>query len=123
MDIEGDEIGILYNVSLSTLYKFKVIIIEFHNFLSLEENLCLKIYNQIFDKILKTHDIIHIHSNNDCITRNINDVQISDIYEITFINKKELKYKKKIKNSLPHRLDFPNDPNTHEVFVPEIFYK
>ena len=123
MDIEGSEIEVLYNVSLEYLDRFKIIIIEFHNFHDIFTHLGLKIYNNLFDKILKTHNIVHIHPNNYSGTVNFLNNKISELYEITFINKKDCKYVKKIDYSLPHKLDHRCVPSLPEIKCPEIFYK
>ena len=123
MDIEGSEIEVLYNVSLECLDRFKIIIIEFHHFHDIFTPLGLKIYNDLFDKILKTHNIIHIHPNNFLRTVNFLNNKISRLYEITFINKKDCKYVKKIDYSLPHKLDHRCVPSLPEIKCPEIFYK
>jgi hypothetical protein len=123
MDIEGSEIEVLYNVSLECLDRFKIIIIEFHNFHDIFTHLGLKIYNNLFDKILKTHNIVHIHPNNYSGTVNFLNNKISELYEITFINKKDCKYVKKIDYNLPHKLDHRCDPSLPEIKCPEIFYK
>ena len=90
MDIEGSEIEVLYNASLECLDRFKIIIIEFHNFHDIFTHLGLKIYTNIFDTILKTHKIVHIHPNNNSEIVNFLNNKISELYEITFINKKRL---------------------------------
>jgi hypothetical protein len=123
MDIEGCEIEILYNVSLECLDRFKIILIEFHHFNEIFKSVGLKIYNDLFDKILKTHNIVHIHPNNYSNTINFFNNKISELYEITFINKKDCKYIKKIDYNLPHKLDHRCDPSLIDVKCPEIFYK
>jgi hypothetical protein len=123
MDIEGSEIGVLYNVSLECLDRFKIIIIEFHHFHEIFKHFGLEIYNNLFDKILKTHNVIHIHPNNNSQTVNFLNNKISELYEITFINKKDCKYVKKIDYNLPHKLDHRCNLSLPEIKCPEIFYK
>jgi hypothetical protein len=123
MDIEGSEIEVLYNISQECLDRFKIIIIEFHHFVEIFTSLGLKIYNDIFNKILKTHNIVHIHPNNFSYTLDFLNNKISGLYEITFINKKDCKYVKKIKYNLPHKLDSKNFPSLIDIKCPEIFYK
>lgn len=124
MDIDDSEIDVLYNVSVECLDIFKIIIIEFHNFHDIFTGLGLKIYNNLFDKILKTHHIVHIHANNSYQeTINFLNNKISNLYEITFINKKDCKYVKKINYRLPHKLDRRCNPSLPEINCPEIFYK
>ena len=122
MDIEGSEIECLYNTSINCLDRFKIIIIEFHHFHYILNHLGLKIYNDLFDKILKTHHIVHIHPNNVGPTLNICSNEITNGYEITFINKKDCKYVKKINYSLPHKYDYKNVSSLPDVKCAKIFY-
>jgi hypothetical protein len=122
MDIEGSEIECLYNSSINCLDRFKIIIIEFHHFHYILNYLGLKIYNDLFDKILKTHHIVHIHPNNVGPTLNICNNEITNGYEITFINKKDCKYVKKINYSFPHKYDYKNVSSLPDVKCPKIFY-
>ena len=123
MDIEGSEIGILYNVNMKILDRFKCIIVEFHNFHSILNFFGLRIYSDIFDKLLKTHYIVHIHPNNDSYNLIINKNNIPDTLEFTFINKKNVKHTKNISYALPHPLDKKNVENIRDIKCPEIFYK
>lgn len=124
MDVEGAEIETLYSTSIDTLDRFKIIIIEFHHFFEIVTPMGLRVYNDIFDKLLINHCIVHIHANNqDGITLNINNNKISNGYNFTFINKKDCKFIKKINYELPHKLDFKSNPDLLEIKVPKIFYK
>ena len=123
MDIEGSEIEVLYQTDSNLLERFKCIVIEFHNFNEIINELGLKIYSDIFDKILKTHFIVHIHPNNNSNISIINNNKIPSVLEITFINKKINKHVKKITYNLPHELDMDCVQNRPHIKCPEIFYK
>ena len=103
--------------------KENLIIFLTHHFNEIFKSVGLKIYSDLFDKILKTHNIVHIHPNNYSNTINFFNNKISELYEITFINKKDCKYIKKIDYNLPHKLDHRCDPSLPEIKCPEIFYK
>ena len=122
MDIEGSEIKVLYQASEPLLKRFKCIIIEFHNFSDLINNIGINIYLEIFEKLLRTHYIVHIHPNNVIKPILINGVLIPNYMEFTFINKNIIKHKKKIRYDLPHPLDYKNIPKNHDVKCPKIFY-
>ena len=123
MDIEGSEIEVLYKSDINFLERFKCIIIEFHHFTEIINLLGLKIYSDIFNKILKTHYICHIHPNNSAGSTFINGTKIPDVLEITFINKKIAKYVKKIEYNLPHELDRNCVKNNRPIECPKLFYK
>ena len=105
------------------LKRFKCIVIEFHNFHDIINPIALKIYSSIFNKILKTHFIVHMHPNNISRVLTINKNNISNLYEITFINKKVAKYIKKINYEMPHKLDEKCCSDLDEIKCPKIFYK
>jgi hypothetical protein len=123
MDIEGSEISLINHTNRNILKMFKIMIIEFHYFQSLAlERGCI-IYEKVFSKILKDFVICHIHPNNCCGFSKINQYKIPNVMEFTFINKELVKYKKKIKNKLPHKFDFKCTPNKKDIKLPIYFYK
>ena len=123
MDIEGDEIGVLINTPENILNRFKILIIEFHDFDYLGSNLGLKIYNQTFKKILNKFIICHIHPNNCCGYSFIHQYKIPRTMEFTFIRKDLIKNKTEIKYELPHVLDFKNVEIKNDIILPNFFYK
>jgi hypothetical protein len=123
MDIEGSELEVLNATNKAILDRFKCIIIEFHNFHEILNPIGLKIYSNVLNKILKTHHIVHVHPNNNSRILNINNKDIANIYEITFINKKITRYIKKINYNLPHKLDKKCNLDFSEIKCPKVFYK
>jgi hypothetical protein len=113
MDIEGGEYPWLLSLDLSTLQKFKQITMEFHGIsdnnwgtTSLDKVKC-------FEKLNKTHYIIHAHGNNgDTITDNI-----PDVIELTFLRKDCLEEPVLFNTmKLPAKgLDFPNSKYFNEI--------
>lgn len=123
MDIEGDEIAILLDIKEHIIKKFKIMIIEFHNFEFIGNKLSIKIYKQVFEKILKNFDIAHIHPNNCCGFKRVFKYKIPRVMEITFLRKDISKFRKKIKNKLPHTLDFKCVNHKKDISLPNYFYK
>jgi hypothetical protein len=123
MDIEGDEVPILLDVKEQIIKKFKIMIIEFHDFEYIGNKFSLKIYQQLFKKILKNFDIAHIHPNNCCGFIKIFKYKIPNVMEITFLRKDISKFKKKIKKKLPHALDFKCVNYNKDINLPNYFYK
>jgi GTPase involved in cell partitioning and DNA repair len=123
MDIEGSEIKVINHTSRDIIKKFKIMVIEFHYFQSLALEQGCKIYEKVFSKILKDFVICHIHPNNCCGFSKINQYEVPNVMEFTFINKELVKYKKKIKNKLPHKFDFKCTPNKEDIKLPIYFYK
>jgi len=123
MDIEGSEIETLLSLSEETLKKFKVLVVEFHNFKDLHNLSYLKLYYSVFKKILKFFTIVHIHPNNFGQVVNLNNLKIPDIMEFTFLRNDLLRCKKNIKHLLPHSEDRKNSEKESDIPLPEIFYK
>jgi hypothetical protein len=122
MDIEGSEIAVLLNTPKNILKKFKIMVIEFHNFIDIRTKLGMMIYNTLFEKILEDHVICHGHPNNMGGQILINGIKIPRIIEFTFINKNLIKKKGKINYTLPHSLDIKNYSAAPEIYLDKIFY-
>ena len=124
MDIESNEFAIIYNASMETLKRFKIMVIEFHDFNNLRNFFGFKIFNDVFDKILKNHTIVHAHPCNGSGYTYINSYKVPKIIEFTFIRNDLIKSKKKIDYDLPHPdFDFKNLPQKKDLYLPKIFYK
>ena len=66
MDIEGFEYDVLIETPRSILKKFRIILIEFHNFNQIFIQYGLKMIKYIFDKLNTDFYIVHIHPNKCC---------------------------------------------------------
>jgi hypothetical protein len=64
MDIENNEVEVLLNTDLDVLKKFKIIIIEFHNFDDLYSDLVMNLYIKIFNKLESIHLLFKLLSSN-----------------------------------------------------------
>jgi len=111
MDIEGGEYPWIASLSLEQLSKFKQIVIEFH---CITDDRCGTSYVdkvKCFEKLSKTHYIIHAHGNNCCLPVN----NIPYVIELTYINKNYF-IPKLNTTSLPIKgLDFPNSANSDDI--------
>ena len=70
-------------------------VVEFHDFAGLKNHVGLKIYEIIFEKLLKYFYICHIHTVNNFLKYNFKGKAIPNVMEFTFINKLSAKYVKK----------------------------
>ncbi len=122
MDIEGSEIDVILNSSIKTLKKFKILLIEFHDFNFLKTMFGIRILNNVFDKINKNFTICHIHPNNCCGYARFANYKIPKVMEFTFIRNDLIIDKKKTLNKLPLEIDKKNYPNKSEVYLPDIFF-
>jgi hypothetical protein len=81
MDIEGGEIPWIKSLSHEQMNKFEQIVMEFHAPFSNNEI-------DVFDKINKTHYLIHFHGNNNCGVREHKGVIIPVVFECTYLHKR-----------------------------------
>jgi len=109
LDIEGFEIEAILNILEEYLSKFTILIVEFHNFASLKNKISLKIYNIIFDKILKYFEVCHIHPNNQSDVIKIKNLTIPHVMEFTFLNKR---FCSNIKKNNKKKYPLPEDAKT-----------
>ncbi len=121
MDIEGSEYEIINSITETNLKKFKIMIIEFHHFEQLMSNLGYSVVNSVINKITKYFDVSHVHPNNCCGFYKINNIIIPSTLEITFLNKRLTKFKKKI-NKIPHDFDYKNVNKNPDIILNNIWY-
>ncbi len=84
MDIEGAEYEALLNCNLKTLKKFRVIVLEFHDVELWSQPAFFRLVSVIFDKLLNSFYVAHIHVNNCCGLFQISGVELPRVFEITF---------------------------------------
>lgn len=118
MDIEGHEIPWLESVSEEQLNNISQIAMEFHNpYSSREDN--------VFNKLNKTHYLIHAHANNHGGVQEYNNVMIPEALELTYLNKKYFTNTPPLNDEmLPNSLDQINSPNTidHSLNYPPFVF-
>lgn len=102
MDIEGFEYETILNMSKKLLTRCRIIVIEFHYLDSLFIKPTFSIYSSVFNKILQTHECVHIHPNNCSKIIKIGDIEIPPAMEFTFLRKDRISQKTLTKK-------FPND--------------
>lgn len=120
MDIEGSEFEVLNCTSVNTLKRFRIIIVEFHKLHQLWNPLYFYKAKKAFKKLLENHICVHIHPNNCCGNRTINDIDFPVVAEFTFIRKDRVKELGMV-TSLPHILDQDNTDQV-KLSLPKIWY-
>jgi hypothetical protein len=110
MDIEGGEIDWIKSLNDYQMNKFEQIVMEFHFPFSDREI-------DVFDKINKTHYLIHFHGNNCCGVINHRGVIIPNVFECTYIHKKYFDGVPELnEDSIPGELDMKNTSN-EEIYI------
>ena len=121
MDIEGYEIEWLESLNEIHINNIAQLVIEFHNPFSEREE-------KMFNKLNKTHILLHFHGNNCCGTKIYQGIEVPKVFECTYVNKKYVNNIKLNTINIPSNFDYPNIPNideihiTHMPFVDNILY-
>lgn len=119
MDIEGAEYRVLLDTSPTTLQRFRVMVIEFHN---LDQMFCrtyLEIIRATFRKLMQSHYVVHIHPNNIRRPRVRGSIAIPPAMEFTFYRKDRAELNDTITPEFPHPLDADNIPQLKTVVLPK----
>lgn len=122
MDIEKAEYDVINCTSEQTLSRFRIIILEVHKL----EQLCNKEgferVNNMFQKLSKNFEVVHIHPNNfDCVFH-YRSFAIPGTMEYTFLRKDRVTHKD-TDVIIPHPLDTPNSTVFNDYPLPENWYK
>jgi hypothetical protein len=122
MDIERSEFGVLLHTDISTLRRFRIIVIEFHSLSDIYYKLGYELIDHAFNKILSEFIPVHIHPNNGGTSINWKGFSVPPLIEITFIRKDRVKSHQPA-SQFPHRLDRPCVPSKKDVDLPECWFK
>lgn len=112
MDIEGGEIPWIESLTYEHLNKFVQIVMEFHFPFSEREN-------KIFEKLNQTHLLVHFHANNYVGLQNIDGINIPQVFECTYVNKKYLINDNYQLNTdlIPSDIDMNNDTRCGDISI------
>jgi hypothetical protein len=118
IDIEGSEYESLSAASEEVMQGIGIIVGEFHDMGLLTTKEGHRQLRNIFEKLLTTHFVAHIHINNGALIHVYKGIEVPDVLEITFLNRNcykpdVLKEIKKI-----HQLDCPCIVNKDEQPIP-----
>jgi hypothetical protein len=114
MDIEGGEYNWIDSLSTSELLSIKQLVIEFHG---VNPNAphkdwgCLNSKKpSLFEKLTKTHSLIHAHGNNFSKLSQTDNIKVPDVIELTYVRKDVMNGQFSLnKTPLPIKdLDYPN---------------
>jgi len=112
MDIEGTERPWVKSLNYDQINKLEQAVIEFHWPFSWDDI-------EIFDKLNDCHYLVHIHANNYCGMRNHGGINIPNVFECTYLNKKHFSSVPNLnKEKLPSSIDMKNVENMPQLCPP-----
>ena len=112
IDIEGGEWPFFESLSHEDINRFRQIIMEIHWGIQNEEINSPEIRLDILQKINKTHQLVAIHPNNWSGTCSINNVEIPQVIELTYLRKSDYIF---IEGSPSENLFHPNNSKFEEL--------
>ncbi len=112
MDVEGAEWGFFQSVNPEVLKQFAQMTFEFHSVNSPENpEQVLK----VFRKINKTHQLIHIHANNNGNYVSIGGKKFCSLFELTYVLRDKYSFSENYDVNLPLSIDAPNITDYPEI--------
>ena len=121
MDIEGAEFEALFSASAQLLAQFRIMIIEFHYLQELFNKPFFILASRVFQKLLQTHSVVHIHPNNCCGSIKGGGLEIPRVAEFTFHRNDRLGGKS-YRQNFPHPLDCDNTQK-RPLVLPQCWYR
>jgi hypothetical protein len=107
MDIEGGEYETLLACPAALLAQFRIMVIEFHYLHELLNKRYFELVSRVFQKLLQTHTVVHIHPNNCCGSVKADGLELPRIAEFTLQRNDRLK-RHGFCGTFPHPLDRNN---------------
>lgn len=112
IDIEGFEYESLLATPIEVLKRFRVIVGEFHHLNQLWNAPYFSIVSRVFEKLLQTHQCVHLHPNNHFPPFEHAGLSIPPLMEVTFLRRDRGTPGPGVK-SFPHPLDRDNTTKAH----------
>ena len=123
MDIEGHEFAWIKHVPIDLMNNIKQITMEFHGIHDDSWDVPYKVKRECFEKLSRTHYIVHAHGNNWASLTN----RIPDVIELTFVRRDVFSTQPAWNTTkLPLKyIDRPNNPGAEDYFLsfPPFFYE
>ncbi len=116
MDVEGAEWGCLSQVSSETLSQFSQMTFEFHGIPSHKDP---ELVLEVFRKINRTHQLIHVHANNSSNYISFGRKKFCELFELSYVLRSKYSFSEKYDVNLPLDIDMSNDTWSY-VNIPEI---
>lgn len=123
MDIEGAEYQVLASAPLSTLRRFRTVIVEFHglDWMLFAPVLRLRILPAL-RKMAIDFEVAHVHANNCCGSFTAYGIQIPRVLEVTYL-RRDRSLETSVRAELPHPLDRECVPSAPPVLLPPTWPK
>lgn len=112
IDIEGSEYEVFLGASDELMARFRIIVAEFHHLDLFFSRPYFALASRSFEKILRTHDCVHIHPNNSRGSVRARGIEMPKIAEFTFVRRDRFE-RVGFVTQFPHALDDDNTGERH----------
>ncbi|SFL19511.1 Methyltransferase domain-containing protein [Pseudovibrio ascidiaceicola] len=113
MDIEGHEWSVFNDIAEDNIRCFSQILVEIHGLKDVDKLVWQRTRLPGLEKLAKTHQVVHVHANNNSELRIIGGYPIPTTMELTLLRKDICDFKP-CKRNFPTEIDQPNNPNYAE---------
>jgi FkbM family methyltransferase len=119
MDIEGNEWSVLADMSVDTLSRFRLIVLELHGLDTLITSPTgISIFETVVKKLTSQFTVVHLHANNCCGQLDYKGVKIPRVLEVSLIRNN--RYDSNLRTHppvIPNPLDAPNAAGKQEIML------
>ncbi|WP_156318281.1 FkbM family methyltransferase [Porphyrobacter sp. AAP60] len=123
MDIEGAEFPVLLDTADDLLGRFRMIVLEVHDFGQLFGRFSAGLIEALTDKLTRHHAVVHIHPNNCCGSDSRYGIEIPRVLEFTFYRKDRGVLDHFATGPFPHPLDVDNVTTRASLPLPALWYR
>ena len=121
MDIEGAEYRVLNSASEELLSRFRIMVIEFHDLAQIFSPFGFREISSVFRKVLRSHNVVHIHPNNVASPVSRGSIVVPPIMEFTFYRKDRAAFEYR-SLEYPHPLDVANVAERPNLMLPTCWH-
>jgi hypothetical protein len=118
MDIEGAEYPVLLDTPPKVLRRFRIMVIELHDFDQVFVRSAFRFYQQTIERLLRDFVVVHIHPNNGTKPRTNGRIDVPKVLEITLLRRDHVRIVEGAKPVYPHPLDAPNVTGKADAVLP-----
>lgn len=118
MDIEYAEYPVLLSTPREVMERFRVMVIELHGLDNLFQSFGFGVMKAFFDKLLETHEVVHLHPNNCCGVATMGGVAVPRVMEMTLYRRDRGVSPADPGRAWPHPLDGDNVPGKPTLVLP-----
>ena len=123
MDIEGAEYRVLAGTSKELLERFRILVIEFHALDELFSRFAFGFMRPVFEKLLTSHNVVHIHPNNCTRALTRGSLTIPPVMEFTFYRKDRPLAEAGAQLQFPHPLDAECMTDRPPIVLPQCWWR